>query len=110
MIWQDFVFLGGSVFSLCVLLPTLRDASARVPLGTALPSALIGLVYGTTFFTLGMTMSAVGSTAAATMWSLIALLRSPHSYNPTDGAAARAARSDDTQSTADSSGYAAHAD
>ncbi|WP_415379040.1 hypothetical protein [Halosimplex sp. TS25] len=110
MIWQDLVFLCGSVFSLCVLLPTLRDASARVPLGTALPSACIGLVYGTTFFTLGMTMSAVGSTAAATMWSLIALLRSPHRYNPTDGAAARAASSDSAESANDSSGYAASAD
>ncbi|WP_459193046.1 hypothetical protein [Halosimplex sp. J119] len=109
MIWQDLVFLCGSVFSLCVLMPTLRDASARVPLGTALPSACIGLVYGTTFFTLGMTMSAVGSICAGTMWSLIALMRSPHQYNPTNGAAARAAQTD-TQSSNDSGGYASHAD
>ena len=44
------------------------------------------------------------------MWSLIALLRSPHRYNPTDGAAARAAGSDGAKSASDSSGYAAHAD
>ncbi|WP_205427561.1 hypothetical protein [Halorussus sp. MSC15.2] len=81
MIWQDAVFLCGSVFSLVVLVPTLRDSMANVPLGTALPSATIGFVYGTAFFTLGMTMSAVGSVLTGVMWSLIAALRSPHPYN-----------------------------
>lgn len=77
MVWQDLVFLCGSVFSLCVLMPTIRDATANIPLGTTLPSAGIGFIYGTTFFTLGMTMSAVGSVSTACMWSLIAYLRSP---------------------------------
>lgn len=83
MIWQDVVFLCGSVFSLVVLVPTLRDSMANVPLGTALPSAVIGLIYGTAFFTLGMTMSAFGSLLTGIMWSLIAALRSPHRYNVT---------------------------
>ncbi|WP_313692238.1 hypothetical protein [Halorarum halobium] len=78
MMWQDLVFLCGSVLSLVVLVPTLRDSMANVPLGTSLPSATIGLVYGTTFFTLGMTMSAVGSLLTGVMWSVIAFLRSPH--------------------------------
>lgn len=91
MMWQDIVFLVGSTFSLFVLLPTLRDATANVPLGTALPSAAIGAIYGTTFLTLGMTLSAFGAYVAGTMWSLIALFRSPHNlpvprrddvYNP----------------------------
>lgn len=77
MMWQDLVFLIGSTLSVAFLAPTLRDANARVPLGTSLPSMTIGFVYATTFATLGMTFSAVGSLAAGTMWSLIALVRSP---------------------------------
>ncbi|MFC4439800.1 MULTISPECIES: hypothetical protein [Natrialbaceae] len=79
MMWQDFVFMVGSSLSILFLAPTLRDASARVPLGTSLPSMAIGMVYGFTFFTLGMTFSAAGALAAGTMWSLIAMLRSPKS-------------------------------
>ncbi|SDR43494.1 hypothetical protein SAMN04489842_3967 [Natronobacterium texcoconense] len=75
--WQDFVFMVGSGLSIVFLAPTLRDATARVPLGTSLPSMAIGLVYAATFFTLGMTFSAAGSFAAGSMWALIALIRSP---------------------------------
>ncbi|MFA9416089.1 hypothetical protein [Natrinema sp. HArc-T2] len=77
MMWQDLVFMAGSSLSIVFLAPTLRDSSARVPLGTSLPSMGIGFVYATTFFTLGMTFSAAGALAAGTMWSLIALFRSP---------------------------------
>lgn len=77
--WQDLVFMLGSGLSIVFLAPTLRDASANVPLGTSLPSMGIGFVYGATFFTLGMTFSAAGAVAAGTMWSLIALFRSPAS-------------------------------
>lgn len=77
MVWQDLVFMVGSGLSIVFLAPTLRDATARVPLGTSLPSMAIGLVYAMTFFTLGMTFSAAGSFAAGTMWALIALVRSP---------------------------------
>ena len=78
MIWQDVVFLAGNVFSLLVLVPTLRDEMANVPLGTALPSALIGGIYGTAFLTMGMTLSAFGAMLTGLMWSLIAYLRSPN--------------------------------
>ncbi len=77
MMWQDLVFMLGSGLSIVFLAPTLRDASARVPLGTSLPSMGIGFVYAITFATLGMTFSAVGAFAAGMMWSLIALIRSP---------------------------------
>jgi hypothetical protein len=77
MMWQDLVFMLGSSLSIVFLAPTLRDSSARVPLGTSLPSMGIGFVYGVTFFTLGMSFSAAGAVAAGTMWSLIALVRSP---------------------------------
>ncbi|THE65379.1 hypothetical protein D8Y22_09370 [Salinadaptatus halalkaliphilus] len=79
MMWQDFVFMFGSGLSVVFLAPTLRDGSARVPLGTSLPSMAIGFVYTATFLTLGMTFSAAGSFAAGAMWTLIALCRSPTS-------------------------------
>ncbi|OVE83681.1 hypothetical protein [Natronolimnobius baerhuensis] len=79
MMWQDLVFMFGSGLSIVFLAPTLRNASANVPLGTSLPSMGIGFVYGVTFFTLGMTLSAAGAIASGTMWSLIALFRSPAS-------------------------------
>jgi len=82
--WQDLVFLAGSSFSIVVLVPTLKDRFASVPLGTSLPSALIGVVYGLTFFTLGMTFSAAGSLAAGLMWALIASLRAPNGRTLTD--------------------------
>jgi len=77
--WQDIIFTVGSVFSIVVLMPTLRDRMATIPLGTSVPSALIGLVYGSTFFTMGLTFSAAGSIATGVLWSLIAALRSPAS-------------------------------
>lgn len=77
MIWQDLVFLTGSMLSVAFLYPTLRDAAARVPRATSVPSMVIGGAYSMTFFTLGMTFSGLGSLAACTMWSLIAAFRAP---------------------------------
>lgn len=79
MMWQDFVFMAGSSLSVLFLAPTIRDASARVPLATSLPSMIVGGVYSMTFLTLGMTFSALGAAATCTMWSMIAALRSPTS-------------------------------
>lgn len=84
--WQDFIFMLGSVFSIVSLTPTLRSAIASVPWATSLPSAAIGLVYGMTYFTLGMTLSAVGAVAAGVMWSLILFFRRPSS-TAADGSA-----------------------
>lgn len=77
MVWQDAVFLAGSIFSILVLTPTLRDSVATVPMGTSIPSAGLGVVYGATFFTMGMTFSASGSLLTGILWALIAALRSP---------------------------------
>ena len=77
MMWQDLVFLAGSVFSIAVLAPTIRDPTARVPLGSSVPSMTVGAVYSFTYATMGMTFSAAGSAGVATMWSLIACYRSP---------------------------------
>jgi len=89
MMWQDLVFLGGSVFSLFVLVPTLRDSMAHVPLGTSLPSAVIGLLYGTTFFTMGMTFSGAGALVTGLMWSAVAALRSPSPFDSDGGSGRR---------------------
>lgn len=84
MIWQDFVFLAGSMLSVFFLWPTLRDAASRVPRATSIPSMLIGGAYAFTFFTMGMHFSAFGAFAACTMWSLIAAFRAPDSESLLD--------------------------
>ncbi|WP_049922244.1 hypothetical protein [Halopiger djelfimassiliensis] len=77
--WQDLVFLAGSALSIVFLAPTIRDATAQVPLGSSVPSMTIGTVYAATYATLGMTFSALGSLGVATMWSLIVCYRAPGS-------------------------------
>ncbi|THE62786.1 hypothetical protein D8Y22_21850 [Salinadaptatus halalkaliphilus] len=76
--WQDLVFLAGSTLSIVFLAPTIRNATARVPLGSSVPSMTIGALYAFTYATMGMTFSAAGSVGVAVMWSLIACYRSPH--------------------------------
>jgi hypothetical protein len=85
MMWQDIVFLVGSMTSVMFLYPTLRDTASRVPRATSVPSMIIGGVYSVTFFTLGMEFSAIGSFSACTMWSLIAAFRAPDDGSITDG-------------------------
>ena len=74
------------MLSLLVLMPTFRDSMASVPLGTAAPSAALGLLYGATFFSLGMTLSGAGSLLTGAMWSGIARLRSPNPVGDRSGA------------------------
>lgn len=84
MMWQDLVFLAGSVLSIVFLAPTVRDVTANIPLASSVPSMAIGTVYAGAYATLGMTFSAVGSLGVAMMWSLIVCYRSP---GPHDGPA-----------------------
>lgn len=79
MMWQDLVFLTGSMLSVMFLYPTLRDTASQVPRATSIPSMLIGGAYSFTFFTLGMSFSAFGAFAACSMWSLIAAFRASDS-------------------------------
>ncbi|MDJ1433184.1 hypothetical protein [Halostagnicola sp. A-GB9-2] len=72
----------GSGLSVLFLAPTIRDVSARIPLGTSIPSMTVGGVYAFTFGTMGMTLSAVGALATAIMWTVIATLRSPRGDSP----------------------------
>lgn len=77
MAWQDLLFLCGSLLTVVVLLPTLRNVDARIPLETSFPKCGLAVVYAVTFYSLGMTLSAVGLLATAVMWWLIACYRSP---------------------------------
>lgn len=79
MIWQDGVFLLGSVLSILLLVPTVRDATASVPLATSVPAVALKFAFAGTFYTLGMTLSAVGATGAALAWALVGYYRSPRS-------------------------------
>lgn len=84
MMWQDLVFLAGSALSIVFLAPTVRDVTAKIPLGSSVPSMTIGAIYAVTYATMGMRFSAFGSLGVATMWSLIVCYRSP---GPHDGPA-----------------------
>ncbi|RKD93849.1 hypothetical protein [Halopiger aswanensis] len=77
MDWQDLVFLAGSLLTVAVLVPALRDCTTRIPLLTSLPKAALGAVYAVTFATLGMDLAAVGLVATGVAWSLLAAYRSP---------------------------------
>ncbi|ELY84602.1 hypothetical protein [Natrinema altunense] len=77
MVWQDLVFMAGSLLSVVFLAPALRDVNARIPLMTSVPKMALGAVYAVTFATMGMSLAAVGLLATGIMWSLLAAYRSP---------------------------------
>lgn len=77
MVWQDVIFMVGSLLTVVFLAPAVRDADARIPLATSLPKMALGAVYAVTFASMGMTLAAVGLLATGIMWSLIATYRSP---------------------------------
>ncbi|WP_049924317.1 hypothetical protein [Halopiger djelfimassiliensis] len=77
MVWQDVLFLVGSLLSVIVLVPAVRNANARIPLATSLPKMLLGGVYAITFASMGMYLAAGGLLATGVMWCLIAAYRSP---------------------------------
>ncbi|MDS0476020.1 hypothetical protein [Natrinema sp. 1APR25-10V2] len=77
MVWQDSVFMLGSVLTVVFLVPAVRDANARIPLATSLPKMALGAVYALTFASMGMRLAAVGLVATGVAWSLLAVYRSP---------------------------------
>ncbi|GAB3677671.1 hypothetical protein [Halopiger thermotolerans] len=82
MSWQDLVFMAGSLLTVAVLAPALRDVSTRIPLATSLPKATLGVVYAVTFATLGMHLAAAGLVATGVAWALLAAFRSPTATMP----------------------------
>ncbi|WP_226482341.1 hypothetical protein [Natrinema amylolyticum] len=77
MVWQDLVFMAGSLLSVVFLAPALRDVNARIPLATSVPKMALGAVYAVTFATMGMSLAAIGLLATGLMWYLLAAYRSP---------------------------------
>ncbi|OAQ53242.1 hypothetical protein HTG_07125 [Natrinema mahii] len=77
MVWQDLLFMAGSLLSVVFLAPALRDVNARIPLATSVPKMALGGVYAFTFATMGMSLAAVGLLATGLMWGLLAAYRSP---------------------------------
>ncbi|MBX0293490.1 hypothetical protein [Haloarcula nitratireducens] len=82
MAWQDIIFLTGAAITVGVLYPTLSNKSASVPWATSIPAALLKVVFGVTFLSMDMLLSAVGMLVAAGMWGLIAFFRHPAVTNP----------------------------
>lgn len=74
--WQSLVFMAGSLLFALLLLPTIKDEEASVPLATSVPTGTILLIYALTFLTMdGHLLSAAGSLASAIAWFYIAVFR-----------------------------------
>jgi hypothetical protein len=69
------IFLVGGIISSLLLLPTLLSQTARVPRTTSVPTAILLLVYGVTFLSLGMTTASLGSFISFVLWVAIAGLK-----------------------------------
>ena len=75
--WQDAVFLGGSLLTALALGPLLRNSNACVPLGTSLSYAGLRVAYVAAFLSLGMAWSAAGVALVGAIWALVAMYRRP---------------------------------
>ncbi|WP_266078084.1 hypothetical protein [Haladaptatus caseinilyticus] len=74
--WQEYVFLAGSIVIMISLIPTIRDEEAQVPLRTSLPSVVVLFVQTLAFLSMGLTASAAGTGMGFGLWSLIAKYKS----------------------------------
>lgn len=75
LIWQDLVFMLGGFIGAGILLPTLLDAETKVPIYSSFLQVILITVFTYTFWTLGLTLSAMGSSARVAVWIGIAALR-----------------------------------
>ena len=71
MIWQDIVIAVGQWFFAVSLLPTLFSKNELPPLTTSIPTGTILLVFGATFYTLGLTNAWISSVVVALVWLAI---------------------------------------
>ncbi|RBI60306.1 hypothetical protein [Halomicrococcus sp. NG-SE-24] len=74
--WQEYVFLAGSIVIMISLIPTLRDEEASVPLRTSLPSVVVLFAQTLAFLSMGLMFSAAGTGMGFGLWSLIAKYKS----------------------------------
>ena len=77
MVWQDFVFLAVNFILALVLIPTLRDEEASIPIWTSVPTTLILYLYFGTFLSMDLQLSALGAALTAVIWTFIAIYRRP---------------------------------
>lgn len=75
LIWQDLVFMLGGFIGAGILLPTLFDSETKVPIYSSFLQVVLITVFTYTFWTLGLTLSAMGSSARVAVWIGIAVLR-----------------------------------
>lgn len=74
--WQDYVLMGGNLLFAILLLPTLLNPNAMVPLTTSLLTGSVLLVFSYTFYTMNLKLSTLTSLMSGVMWLLIAIFRS----------------------------------
>jgi len=77
MVLQDYVFMAGGFLFAAMLLPTLRDPRAKVPLATSAATGFVLVVYAVTFVTLDLYLAAFSSALTAVAWFAVAVLRRP---------------------------------
>lgn len=76
MIWQELVFVTGSIISIVTLMPTLRNVASVVPRKTSLPAAVLGITFALTYASMDMYVSGSGALVTGLLWAAIARWRS----------------------------------
>ena len=89
MVSAETVFLAATTFQIIFTLPTLFDRGSTVPRETSIPTAIVWLVYGVTYFTISYPLAGIASIVGGTLWGLVALFRARSSeqeidYNPSN--------------------------
>lgn len=80
MMWQDIVFGIGAILFSIVLLPTIRNPKAVVPLLTSSLTSIILYIFVFTYLTLDMNIAALTNFISASLWAFIALFRKPEDH------------------------------
>jgi len=72
---QDLILASGSAIFGLLLLPTLLDSKARVPIATSLTTGLLLALEAGVFLSLGLLFTSVTTGFAAAAWLLVACYR-----------------------------------
>jgi hypothetical protein len=75
LILQDAALGGGALVLIALLLPTLLDSRAAVPLATSATTGAVLALYAAVYVSLGLALAAAGSAATAALWFLVAAFR-----------------------------------
>jgi hypothetical protein len=76
MIQAEYIFLGGAIFQIIVLLPILLDNESIIPRETSIPTTAIWFIYGATYFSISFHLAAVANVIGGSLWTLVAIYRS----------------------------------